>query len=149
MPLENTDVTTSLDLVAVFKLNPNGTLREPPIEKRKWNEPFKGRDPSLGLRGQMRWPIENDRFIEKFPISRKPTRAAQDWLQFGNIRAELFDSPLANLIRGSLRNEKSALPVMLAVDHDEHSARFDVPQGLTGIAGTPADPHPQDIHGSA
>jgi hypothetical protein len=56
------------DLVAVFTLNPNGTLRELPIEKRKWNEPFKGRDPSLGLRGQMTVAIENDRLIEKFPI---------------------------------------------------------------------------------
>jgi hypothetical protein len=56
------------DLVAVFALNPNGTLRELPIEKRKWNEPFKGRDPSLGLRGQMTVAIENDRLIEKFPI---------------------------------------------------------------------------------
>jgi hypothetical protein len=56
------------DLVAVFTLNPNGTLRELPIEKRKWKEPFKGRDPSLGLRGQMTVAIENDRFIEKFPI---------------------------------------------------------------------------------
>jgi hypothetical protein len=56
------------DLVAVFTLNPNGTLRELAIEKRKWNEPFKGRDPSLGLRGQMTVAIENDRLIEKFPI---------------------------------------------------------------------------------
>jgi len=56
------------DLVAVFTLNPNGMVRELPIEKRKWNEPFKGRDPSLGLRGQMTVAIENDRLIEKFPI---------------------------------------------------------------------------------
>jgi hypothetical protein len=33
------------DLVAVFTLNPNGTLRELPIEKRKWNEPFKDGTP--------------------------------------------------------------------------------------------------------
>jgi hypothetical protein len=72
------------DLVAVFTLNPNGTLRELPIEKRKWNEPFKGRDPSLGLRGQMTVAIENDRLIEKFPISRKPTRAAAPPLAPGN-----------------------------------------------------------------
>jgi hypothetical protein len=68
----------------VFTLNPNGTLRELPIEKRKWNEPFKGRDPSLGLRGQMTVAIENDRLIEKFPISRKPTRAAAPPLAPGN-----------------------------------------------------------------
>src|ERR1700733_895766 len=83
------------------------------------------------------------------PVSQLANAVTEDWLQVGNIRAKLFDSPLANLIRGALRNEKSALPVILAVDHDEHSARFDVPQGLTRIAGTPADPHPQDIHGSA
>ena len=56
------------DLIAVFTLNPNGTVRELPIEMRKWNEPFKGRDPSIGLRGQMTVAIENNRLIEKFPI---------------------------------------------------------------------------------
>ncbi len=56
------------DLIAVFTLTPNGKVLELPIEKRKWNEPFKGRDPSLGLRGQMTVAIENGRLIEKFPI---------------------------------------------------------------------------------
>ncbi len=56
------------DLIAVFTLNPTGTLRELPIEQRKWDDPFKGRDPSLGLRGQMTVAIENGRLIEKFPI---------------------------------------------------------------------------------
>jgi|SRR5580658_48322 hypothetical protein len=56
------------DLIAVFTMNPNGTVRELPIEKRKWNEPFHGRDPSLGLRGQMTVAIEKGRLIEKFPI---------------------------------------------------------------------------------
>jgi len=56
------------DLIAVFSLSPSGKVRELPIEKRKWNEPFKGRDPSVGLRGQMTVAIENGRLIEKFPI---------------------------------------------------------------------------------
>ncbi len=56
------------DLIAVFSLSPNGKVWELPIEKRKWNEPLKGRDPSLGLRGQMTVAIENGRLIEKFPI---------------------------------------------------------------------------------
>ncbi len=56
------------DLIAVFTLTPNGKVQELPIEKRKWNEPFKGRDPSVGLRGQMGVAIENGQLIEKFPI---------------------------------------------------------------------------------
>jgi hypothetical protein len=56
------------DLIAVFTLTPNGKVQELPIAPRKWNEPFKGRDPSLGLRGQMTVAIENNRLIEKFPI---------------------------------------------------------------------------------
>lgn len=56
------------DLIAVFALTPNGKVQELPIEPRKWNQPFKGRDPSLGLRGQMGVAIENGRLIEKFPI---------------------------------------------------------------------------------
>jgi hypothetical protein len=72
------------DLVAVFTLNPSGTLRELEIDKRKWNEPFKGRDPSLGLRGQMTVAIENDRLIEKFPIFKEPTQARAPPLAPGN-----------------------------------------------------------------
>lgn len=56
------------DLIAVFTLTPNGKVEELPIEPRKWNEPFKGRDPSRGLRGQMTVAIEKGRLIEKFPI---------------------------------------------------------------------------------
>jgi len=56
------------DLIAVFTLSPNGKVRELPIATRKWNEPFKGRDPSFGLRGQRTVAIENNRLIEKFPI---------------------------------------------------------------------------------
>jgi hypothetical protein len=56
------------DLIAVFTLTPNGKVLELPLEPRKWKEPFKGRDPSLGLRGQMTVAIENHRLIEKFPI---------------------------------------------------------------------------------
>lgn len=56
------------DLIAVFTLTPNGKVLELPIEPRKWNQPFKGRDPSVGLRGQMTVAIENYRLIEKFPI---------------------------------------------------------------------------------
>jgi hypothetical protein len=56
------------DLIAVFTLTWNGKVEELPIERRKWNEPFKGRDPSIGLRGQMTVAIENNRLIEKFPL---------------------------------------------------------------------------------
>ena len=56
------------DLIAVFTLTPNGKVQELPIEKRKWTEPFKGRDPSIGLRGQRTVAIENGRLIQKFPI---------------------------------------------------------------------------------
>lgn len=56
------------DLIAVFTLTANGKVEELPIERRKWTEPFKGRDPSLGLQGQMTVAIENGRLIEKFPI---------------------------------------------------------------------------------
>jgi hypothetical protein len=62
------------DLIAVFTLSANGKVFELPIEKRKWNEPFKGRDPSLGLRGRMTVAIENARLIEKFPIFKDTDR---------------------------------------------------------------------------
>ena len=56
------------DMIAVFAMNPDGVVRELKIEPRKWNQPFKGRDPSQGLRGQMTVAIENGRMIEKCPI---------------------------------------------------------------------------------
>lgn len=62
------------DLIAVFTLNPNGPVRELPIEKIKWNDPFKGHDPSSGLPGQMTVAIEHERLIEKFPIFKETDR---------------------------------------------------------------------------
>jgi hypothetical protein len=56
------------DMIAVFAMNSDGVVRELKIEPRERNQPFKGRDPSLGLRGQMTVVIENGRMIEKLPI---------------------------------------------------------------------------------
>ena len=56
------------DLIAVFTMNPEGVVRELKIEPRTWNQPFKGHDPTMGLRGQMTVAIESGRMIEKFPI---------------------------------------------------------------------------------
>jgi hypothetical protein len=56
------------DLIAVFAMNPEGVVRELKIEPRTRNQPFKGRNPTLGLRGQMTVAIESGRMIEKFPI---------------------------------------------------------------------------------
>jgi hypothetical protein len=62
------------DMIAVFAMNPDGVFRELKIEPRKWNQPFKGRDPSLGLRGQMTVAIESGRMIEKLPIFKETDR---------------------------------------------------------------------------
>jgi hypothetical protein len=56
------------DLIAVFAMNPEGVVRELKIEPRTRNQPFKGRNPTVGLRGQMTVAIESGRMIEKFPI---------------------------------------------------------------------------------
>lgn len=56
------------DLISVFKMNPDGALRELTIEPRKWTDRFKGRDPTQGLRGQMTVAIDKGRMIERFPI---------------------------------------------------------------------------------
>jgi hypothetical protein len=56
------------DLIAVFAVNPEGVVRELKIEPRTWNQPFKGRNLTVGLRGQMTVAIESGRMIEKFPI---------------------------------------------------------------------------------
>ena len=56
------------DLTAVFTMKRDGIVRELPIEPRLWNQPFKGRDTTVGLRGQGTVAIENGRMIKKFPI---------------------------------------------------------------------------------
>ncbi len=56
------------DLISVFKMNPDGALRELKIEPRKSTDRFKGRDPSQGLRGQMTVAMDKGRMIERFPI---------------------------------------------------------------------------------
>ena len=56
------------DLIAVFTMSREGVVRELKVEPRTWNQPFKGRDVTVGLRGQMTVAIESGRMIEKFPI---------------------------------------------------------------------------------
>ena len=56
------------DLISVFKMNPDGALRQLKIEPRKWTARFKGRDLTQGLRGQMTVAIDKGRMIERFPM---------------------------------------------------------------------------------
>jgi hypothetical protein len=58
------------DLFAVFKQTADGEIHEMPFEARKWIEPFKGRDPSIGLRSAPTIAIENGKLVKGFPIFR-------------------------------------------------------------------------------
>src|SRR4029077_3872974 len=66
-----------------------------------------------------------------------------------NVISKVLESAFSDLVHASLRNDETTLPVLLPVDHDEHFSGFDVSQCLAGISGEAADPHPQNIHGSA
>src|SRR5215467_6222790 len=57
----------------------------------------------------------------------------------GDLLPELFDSTLASLFRGSLRNHITTLPVFVAVHHDEDFSRCRPAQSLSRIAGMAAD----------
>jgi hypothetical protein len=63
------------------------------------------------------------------PVTQFFNAVTERRLQVGDILAKCFNTALANLIGGALGNEKSALPVFFAIDHDEHSAGFDVTEG--------------------
>jgi hypothetical protein len=56
------------DLFAVFKLSAKGDIAELNFEPRKWNQPFKGRDPSVGLRGAPTIAIERGKLVQQYPI---------------------------------------------------------------------------------
>ncbi len=56
------------DLFAVFKLSAKGELVEMSFELRKWNQPFKERDPSVGLRGAPTIAIEHGRLAKLYGI---------------------------------------------------------------------------------
>jgi hypothetical protein len=56
------------DLFAVFKLSGSGEISELNFEQRKWNEPFKGKDPSAALRSAPRISIEDGRLVKSYGI---------------------------------------------------------------------------------
>src|ERR1700689_3253698 len=78
------------------------------------------------------------------PVRQFSHAVVQKWLQAGDLFAKPFDASLANLIRGAFWNDKATLPIVLAVNHDQHFAGFDMPKTLARIAGPSTDPHPQD-----
>ncbi len=57
---------TGIDYSGILKLQPNGKLVGLPITQIPGT--FKGRKPFEGLRGHVRWDIENGRFIEIYPV---------------------------------------------------------------------------------
>ncbi len=58
--------TAGVDYSGIVKLQPNGKLVGLPIGQIP--NTFKGRKPFEGLRGHVRWDIENGRFVETYPV---------------------------------------------------------------------------------
>src|SRR3984957_20960924 len=65
----------------------------------------------------------------------------------GQFVAEAGQAALLDFIDGAFRDEKSALPIFAALDHDQHSAGFDAAEGARGIVRVTTDAHPKNVHG--
>src|SRR5262249_25232417 len=64
-----------------------------------------------------------------------------------NPLPERFDGAGAHALEPSLGNHESALPVAVTVDQHEDPARIELAHGVLRVAGSPAQPEPQHVHG--
>src|SRR5262249_20745076 len=70
----------------------------------------------------------------------------QEWFQGGNLFTERFQPFLPDVLPCAFGDDERALPIILAVEQDEHLARYYVPEGLPPVRRTSTDSHPQNIH---
>ena len=61
--------------------------------------------------------------------------------------AEHFEAPRPHFVGPALRDEKSALPIISAIDHHHHLASDDATERFRTVAWSPRQAHPQHIDG--
>lgn len=71
---------------------------------------------------------------------------AQIGCQTRDLFAKRRQTACLDLIKPTLRDCKAALPIIPAIEQDENSAGDEMAKGVSGIIGTPRQPHPQHIH---
>jgi hypothetical protein len=67
---------------------------------------------------------------------------SQEWFEGDNLFAERFQPFLPDLLSLAFGDDERALPIILAVEQDEHLARYYVAEGLFSVRRTAADSHP-------
>ncbi len=70
----------------------------------------------------------------------------QERLQPRDVGAERLQPACMHLVDATLRNDKRALPVVVAVQHDEDASGIDMAEDLSGIARMLRQPQPQHVH---
>src|SRR6185437_9636121 len=60
-----------------------------------------------------------------------------------------LDAFVLYTLEATLRNDVGTLPVLAAVQHDQHRASVDMPENLSGIALLASEPKPKHVHRSA
>src|ERR1700683_3259323 len=91
--------------------------------------------------------IHRDRQHADFaPIGYLADAIPQEWSDRRDPLAKCIEAPLLNLAEASLPDDKCALPVLSAIDHDHDSAIIESAQSLPGVTRLARDSHPQNIH---
>ena len=97
-----------------------------------------------------RQPVDCDRQkADLIPIAQLFYAVAQERRETCYFRAKRFQPSPADFVSRPFRDHEGTLPVVVAVEQDKNFPLVNMAKGLPRIIGTPADPHPHHIHGSA
>src|SRR5215217_9737523 len=93
--------------------------------------------------------VDRDRKqLDVAPVAKFADAIAEVVAKSRDFGAERLQAPLLDGAECALRYHERTLPVVAPVDHHEHPACLDAPEGPIGIGGLARDPHPQHVYRS-
>ena len=84
--------------------------------------------------------------LDVIPALELVDTVAQHRGEADNVLTKGRQAGLLDTVEPILGNDESALPVVAAVDHDEHVARGQPTEGIGSILGLAREPQPQHVH---
>src|SRR5262249_56134547 len=83
--------------------------------------------------------------LDVIPAANLADPIAQVRHELDDRPAERFETPGPHFVGSALRDEKSALPIISAIEHHHHLASADATERLRIVAWSPRQAHPEHI----
>src|SRR4029077_13788250 len=91
----------------------------------------------------------NTEEIDVLPVGEIGHPIAEMGRDVRDVGAKRGQATALNFLVGAFQDDPGTLPVVAAVDRNEHFPWFEIAESAERIIGTPRDSHPENIHRSA